>query len=240
MTTKRGGRKYKDAEITDNFNQEKLGVTKADITKAKRMIAAQKKLNAKPAVVKRTPKKKPPKTQDTNVNQPVSVMGYDDDGWPIFKSAAAGAEGTSELPSAPDPDEEDDEVSAQRMLADMRQVYKNLGGRKKLQELMAGDKEFMGMIKELMKAEISVITNKLKGRDGGSKQGFFVILKGLETEKPIVKAIEENKAINLRQIEKAINPTEYQMDQEEEEQDQSGGPGEIVKKAETVESVEGW
>jgi hypothetical protein len=247
MTTKRGGRPYKNAKIADGFNQSKAGITKKDIAQAKRVAAAERKLGAQAkSAVPAKPKPSTPKGtyQPDNVLPPV-ITGYDEEGWPIFaeteEPAPAGAAGTSE-PKHPPPgsEDEDDEATAHQMLADMRWVYKQVQGRSKLKTLMAGDKEFMGMVKELMKAEISIITNKMKGKDGGGRQGFFVILKGLEEEKPIVKALQENKVIDIRQIERAINPAEYQPDQDDSEQVHEISPAEIVKKAESVESVENW
>ena len=236
MTSKRGGRKYKDAGITENFNPNKLGVTKADVAKAKRVAAAEKKL-ASP----RPPRKKPPAPEPTP-----EITGYDDDGWPIFAEpeeppppGAAGTNGRAPI-TPPGTEEDDDTASAHQMLEDMRWVYKQLKGRNKLQILMANDKEFMALVKELMKAEVSILTNKMKARDGGNKQGFLVILKGLEEERPILDAIEKNKAIDVRQIERAMNPSEFQMDLEDDAADQSEKPAEIVKKADTVDSVENW
>uniref|UniRef100_A0A6M3JJA5 Uncharacterized protein n=1 Tax=viral metagenome TaxID=1070528 RepID=A0A6M3JJA5_9ZZZZ len=239
MTTKRGGRKYKDAKITEGFNKDKIGVTKKVMAQAKRVLAAQKKLSTKPVAQKYSRKKKPVSPPSGQPDTNLTVTGYDEDGWPVFASETP-VEAMGEKPFALVEDEDDDETSAQKMLSDMRWAYKKNKGRNKLQLLMAQDKEFMGMVKELMKAEISIITNKAKG--GGSRQGFFVVLKGLETEKPIVKLTEDmrNKApIDIGQIERALNPAADRTEMEEE-RDQRGGPAEIVKKVEGIESVEGW
>ena len=100
MTTKLGGRKYKDAKITEGFNQDKIGVTKEVMAQAKRAVAAQKKLSAKP---KRSYKKKPPVGRpDTNS----TITGYDAEGWPIFAPDAP-IDIVLPIPLVPDEDEDD-------------------------------------------------------------------------------------------------------------------------------------
>jgi hypothetical protein len=242
MTSAKGGRPYKSAKIADGFNPTKSGITKKDMAQAKRIALAEKKYAAKAKPP--SPRKKPAKvTAPAPVDSGFVITGLDAEGWPVW-GLPLGAEGTSEPTRPPAPpkvkdDSEDDEVSAQKMLADMRWVYKTLDGREKLKAMMAGDKEFMAMVKELMKAEISILTNKAKA-GGSGRQGFFVILKGLEEEKPIVQALEQNQVIDIRQIERAINPAEYQMEEDEGEQVRGAGPAEIVKKAEGIESIENW
>lgn len=136
---------------------------------------------------------------------------------------------------ANDPDDSDDSKSAYQMLQDMRWVYRNVSGRKKLKTMMADDKQFQFLVKELMKIETSLMAAKVRaqgqrGGDGNSN-GFFVILKGLEDDKAVIAQLAkqrgESKTIDLAQIDHAMNP-EATFEFEEE------------RKVEELEGPEGW
>ena len=105
----------------------------------------------------------------------------------------------------------DDEKSANQLLADMRWVYRQVNGRKKLKELIKGDdKQFVFMVKELMKIEAAKI---LKTKDGDtSSQTVFVVLKGLDEEKKYLV----DDAVNMKQIQHAIQPESGEFEPEPE------------------------
>jgi len=107
-----------------------------------------------------------------------------------------------------DIDEDDDRSSAQ-MLKDMRWVYRNVKGRSKLKLLVEDDdKQFVFMVKELMKIEASILAAKIRkegvGAEGGVNQNFFVVLKGLEEDKAILEQVD--KTVDMKQIARAMNP----------------------------------
>ena len=68
------------------------------------------------------------------------------------------------------------------MLSDMRWVYSQVDGRRKLLEMVKGDdKQFAFMIKELIRFETAEAERKA-GKSAGNGGGFFVVIKGLEDE----------------------------------------------------------
>jgi hypothetical protein len=244
------GRKIKGAEIVNGFNRKKRGVTQADINRAKRVLAQQKKAD---------PWADPTITDTTISSLPIDPLQEE-----ILASADNPANQKSDLGSqqspapqpAPQPaplkppptppvqkdrfveDDDDEEMKfAHQMIADVRSIYKKMRGKQKLEELMENDKEFMSIFKELMKVETALMLKKLGAKDGGVGEGagFFVILKGLESEKPIVKAMMEETDIDIKQVERAMNPTAELLGDAEEINDKRS-PGEIVKKAEIVET----
>jgi len=97
------------------------------------------------------------------------------------------------------------------LLADMRWVYRQVNGRKKLKELIKGDdKQFVFMVKELMKIEAAKI---LKTKDGDtSSQTVFVVLKGLDEEKKYLV----DDAVNLKQVQHVIQPESGEFEPEPE------------------------
>ena len=80
-------------------------------------------------------------------------------------------------------DDEDPEISlTSKMLSDMRWVYSQVDGRKKLLDMVKGDdKQFAFMIKELIRFETAEAERKA-GKSAGEGGGFFVVIKGLEDE----------------------------------------------------------
>jgi len=104
------------------------------------------------------------------------------------------------------PVEEDEANASMRMLADMRHVYKKLKGREKLEKLMKSDREFLFMIKELMKIESAQLTAKIRAKEGPEQDNrmVFVVLKGLEEEKKFLDVTD--KDVDLKQISSALNP----------------------------------
>lgn len=102
------------------------------------------------------------------------------------------------------------------MLRDMRAAYKKLGGKKKLIDMLEeDDKQFVFMVKELMKVETALITARIRVKDDmGAKgnQTVFVVLKGLEDAPITVGPAEAKESIDLRQIAHVLTPdgTEYE------------------------------
>jgi hypothetical protein len=69
------------------------------------------------------------------------------------------------------------------MLSDMRWVYSQVDGRRKLLEMVKGDdKQFAFMIKELIRFETAEAERKAGKVGGVGGGGFFVVIKGLEDE----------------------------------------------------------
>lgn len=117
---------------------------------------------------------------------------------------------------------EDDVKSAYQMLQDMRWVYKNVKGRQRLKELCADDKQFLFMVKELMKIEAGLMNAKIKRNEdgeGGGQTTVFVVMKGLMDEvkvpdKKVGKVIDvgnkddgdSDQEVDFKQIEHILNP----------------------------------
>jgi hypothetical protein len=188
------GRKSKDALIADEFNlHKKGGLSKAEQRAARMQKAQDDLLKRKQAQELLDIKKKLGKVEDR-------------------------LEGVSpEEPEKEEPSEakdEDDAKSAYKMLQDMRWVYRNVSGRRKLKELVEGDdKQFVFMVKELMRIEAALLSAKIRktGEEGDGKvnQNFFVVLKGLEEDKKVLDLV--SKDIDLKQISRATNPDGTEM-----------------------------
>jgi hypothetical protein len=109
-----------------------------------------------------------------------------------------------------DSPEEEDGSFAYQMLRDLRAAYKSGKGKSKLLTLMKDDKEFKFLIKELLKVETAMMAAKIR-RDpgqggGGDRPAVYVVLKGLECEKPLLTAIAKNEAFDIEQVMAATNP----------------------------------
>jgi hypothetical protein len=73
-------------------------------------------------------------------------------------------------------------ISTDKMIQDLRWAYSQLNGRQKLKEMMADDKQFSFIVKELLRLEAA---EKEKDKGGSSGMGFFVIIRGLNDEKAL-------------------------------------------------------
>lgn len=198
MTTKLGGRPYKDEEITDNFNRDKI--QKPLTMKQKRQINMQKARNAKALKLGR-------KIDSRDLSNPIEESPAPEPKEPQGKDK-----------------EKDDVKLAYQMLQDLRHAYRyapgpnGKKGRSRLLELMKSDAEFKSMVKELVKVETSLVAASIRKTGDGptpgvGTQNFFVVLKGLEEEKTILPCGEEDKTVDLKQIRNAIDPDrmpEYQ------------------------------
>ena len=118
--------------------------------------------------------------------------------------------------------DDNDIKSAYQMLQDMRWVYRDVKGRKKLRAMVAGDdRQFVFLVKELMKIEAAVLAAKIRKTDEpiSGSQNFFVVLKGLEGDKSMLESIDINKEgiVGIRQMQNILKPDgkEYEMDEEE-------------------------
>jgi hypothetical protein len=132
------------------------------------------------------------------------------------------------------------DLSSYKMLQDMRWIYKTMSGRRKLKELMkSDDKQFVSMIKELIKMESALIAAKIK-KDGSilggnGEQSFFVILKGLHDTPSGVAVPGESSGIDHHQLERAINPNSDLVPAEDEPEPDH--PPEIVRAADVMAQV---
>jgi hypothetical protein len=177
------GRKQKDRVIKDGFNlNKKGGLTKREEAAAKRQIRLQRE-----------------QEQFLKKQKELEIAKL------ATKLALKQVEGTT--PEDVVPDEEDDTRSSDQMLSDMRWVYKKVQGRRRLKELIeSDDKQFVFMVKELMKIEAAKI---LKTKDDGSvNQTVFVVLKGLDEE----KKYEVDDKIDMKQVQHVIQPEAGQFE----------------------------
>jgi hypothetical protein len=235
MTSKLGGRPTKDAPITDSFNTSKLNVKNKDIRAAKR----QERL-AKMRVDQVKEKTGEMLDAAAQLAQEEIEKVKKQVGIKSTKPTSLPDEEPDETP--PDPDE--DEKSAYKMLQDLRYAYRKAkgptgkSGKMRLLELMADDKEFKYMVKQLLSIESSLMAAKMrKGEEPGGvgQQNFFVILKGLEDEKKVMGGLVD-KAVDMKQIERAINPTDDGSWQQEEEVERNAAPEQLSK----VNDTEDW
>ena len=148
------GRKEKDRIIKEGFNKDKTNaLSKKDLAKAKRQAKTDEKKTKERAKAKAEEKKVKDKEEAEEAE--------------YIRQMAEGDEDAKEI---------------HQMLKDMRWVYKHVSGRKKLRDLvMKDDKQFVILVKELMRLESAILAAKLKkGEEGADGQAVFVILKGLE------------------------------------------------------------
>lgn len=103
-------------------------------------------------------------------------------------------------------DLEVDAASAYKMLMDMRAVYKDVGGKKKLLNLIKDDdKLLMVMVKELMKIEASLMSTEIRSKETTNNQNAtFVILKGLYDDGAAV--VQKVEGVDIAQIQDVLNP----------------------------------
>jgi uncharacterized protein YdbL (DUF1318 family) len=230
MANRLGGRKSKDSVISDNFNTSKvytkprkrptppaptaadqsptaqlasvIGITAADID------AWGEDIQSSLTGAEEPPDSYEP-TEDTREEDPPAdaiKMTPMPTPTPISSTPAATAGSSGSAPRNEMEGDGEDRF-AEDLMEDMRYVYKQLGGRTKLRALMTGDKEFIGLVKDLMKVEAAYLAKKLGLKGENQPQGFLVVLKGLEGDDKLVKDIRNNKAIDFKQIERAMNPT---------------------------------
>ena len=168
----------KDKAITDNFNAKKLGGLSKKDLNKAKAAAAKQK-KAKQAAAAAAKAAK------------------------VAAARAAKAEADLEKSL-----EQDDAKSAYQMLQDMRYVYRKLKGKQKLATLMADDRQFLFMVKELMKIEGQQIAARIRAKEGpqgGGQQTVFVVLKGLE-DGPVIELGKEDSEIDHKQIAQALTP----------------------------------
>jgi hypothetical protein len=146
-----------------------------------------------------------------------------------------------EMPTSPNsPNDADDAKSAYQMLQDMRWVYRNVRGRKKLKDMVdADDKQFLFMVKELMKIETSLLSAKIRTKEDntvGGQQTVFVVLKGLDA--PMQKVVDMSVPVEERKyIERAqrmVNP-DMEFKDETVEVDSTGAPEMLLGRLNNVE-----
>ena len=103
---------------------------------------------------------------------------------------------------------EEEVAEAYKMLQDMRWVYRMVNGREKLKKLVEGnDRQFVAMVKELLKIESAIMTAKIRTKEerlGEGQKTVLVILKGLEEEKKYIDVTPTD--VDTRQIAQMLNP----------------------------------
>ena len=196
MTTRLGGRTPKDVKITEGFNLIKKGDFR--LPKKVRLQLGKEDKERKEARIRLEEKAK--ELRELN-----EINVIDEEGVKLDK---------------------DDEKSASKMLQDLRYAYRNAvgpdgkKGRNRLLALLESDAEFKFAVRELVKVDTAIVTAKLRkneGPEGGvGQQNFFVVLKGLEEEKKFLTAGTEDKTVDMKQIQRAMNPDENSYEPEEE------------------------
>lgn len=97
-----------------------------------------------------------------------------------------------------------------QVLKDLREAYASVDPKKKLKELIKTDKDFADVVKNLLRVETALLATKMKEKDNGITGGsaaVFVIIKGLEDEKRVDKAIKlTDTGVDLEQVMNALNP----------------------------------
>jgi hypothetical protein len=233
MTSKLGGRPTKDAPISDAFNQLKVGdvLTKKDISAAKRAARMEK--------LRQDEEKRKQKENLARLADQVARVTAKLGDVPVVKEEKEEITETEVTNAGEDP--QSDEKSAHKMLLDLRYAYRNSkgpGGKKgkqRLVELMENDADFKFAVKELLKIEAALMAAKIR-KDGSGEglgvgqQNFFVVLKGLESERPMLEAMSD-KTVDMKQIQRAMNPEENSYEPEEEV-NQRDAPEQLQKKVE--------
>jgi hypothetical protein len=203
---KKPGIKPKDSPISDNFNVAKKGnLSQAELKKAKR----EAKLERERQELANLEQQQALDRVQKRIDALKGVM----EGKPVPE------------PETPEPEDESDDLkSAYRMLKDLRYAFQNSKGkdgkkgRQRLVSMMETDAEFKFMIKELVRIETALLSAKIRTKEttpGDTNNMVFVILKGLEDEKKVMKQIE---GIDMKQIDNALNPNAppvYEADESE-------------------------
>lgn len=209
------GRKTKDAPISENFNTDKtIKLNRASLAAAKKQAMANARQAKDDEAERRKLRKEKTALERKIMREQLVKMAQkgleateeeaEDERRELAKEAAEAAKKRGE----PEPSKED-EQSAYQMLQDMRYVYKKVDGRMKLKNLIASDdRQFVFMVKELMKIEAQLMSAKIRAKEdlnGGAQQTVFVVLKGLE-DMPKVLDVTPDDDIDHRQIAAAMTP----------------------------------
>ena len=224
-----GGKAAKDKVIVDGFNHKKktpkfAPLEDRQLKKAMRIVAKASKpitdLEKSIAEAKLLQKQVDKETEAAEKAFAAAALRVE----------LANEVSPAEIPTSPNsPDDANDAKSAYQMLQDMRWVYRNVRGRKKLKDMVdSDDKQFLFMVKELMKIETSLLSAKIRTKEDntvGGQQTVFVVLKGLDS--PMQKVVDVSVPVDDRRyIERAqrmINP-DMELRAEEVELDDRGAP----------------
>jgi hypothetical protein len=260
-----GGRKPKDASITNAFNALKVGdvLTKKDISAAKRAAKVEKlrlkeEKKARQEEIRKLSDKlaKVGKQVGLKVGQEIvndeHEEQYEEGEGESIEERIEGGVVDSSSPDSSDPVAESNTKSAYQMLEHLRYAYRNSKsttsgkkGRARIVELMNDDKEFKFIVKELLKIEASLLSAKIRkegdndgGKGGVGQQNFFVVLKGLEDEKKLLSdAGVVDKTVDMKQIQRAMNPEMGEV-YEVEEVSKTQPPEQLGKG--NTGGVDGW
>ena len=143
---------------------------------------------------------KPKDSEITDNFNPDKITGEDDREMELLARQQALAEGGEVS--------EEEVAEAYKMLQDMRWVYRMVNGREKLKKLVEGnDRQFVAMVKELLKIESAIMTAKIRTKEerlGEGQKTVLVILKGLEEDKKYIDVTPTD--VDTRQIAQMLNP----------------------------------
>lgn len=181
-----GGPKTKDSAITEGFNRNRKGLSKAELARAKREAKARAVLEGE----KRKSASEELERLAERAGKLRDQLGIAE-GEPVFV-------------------EEDEafESSPEEMIRDLRYAYRKGVGKKKLQEMMKDERHGVALIRELVKVEVAFLQAKLRMREDQrpeAQQAVFVVIKGLADEKKY-EAEVTGAAIDMKQISRALNP----------------------------------
>ena len=180
----KGGHDAKDKVLVDGFNPIK------ELTPAQQKVRANA-LNALAIAHKNTAERKRLAKEEA-----------------ARRAAAVEAARAAGVYVDPMPEIAEEEILESVLFQDMRAIYKKLKGREKLEKWAKDDKNFMTLVKELMKQESAVLAAKIRKGEGeinGGSQSFFVVLKGLEEEKGLAEKFDD-KTVDMKQVKHVLEP----------------------------------
>lgn len=191
-----GGPKSKDVSITEGFNRSKKGMSKAEQARAKREAKARELADAE----KR-------KSAEGELDRLADRAAKLRDQLGLDAELEPENAGTARV--------DDADASSDEMIRDLRWAYRTGLGKRKLKEMMKDDKLGLPLIRELVKVEVAYLTAKLRQKEElkpEQQQQVFVVIRGLEDEKKFDVEVSKGEAVDMRQIQHALNPdgTEYE------------------------------
>lgn len=196
MGTKSGGPKRRGVEIIDGQNEKKLNaLSKRELSKARTAAKKADKERKKRDAERKHLEYEKEKAERERIAEEIRELAASKMIGEDRKEREEEFSNTIQKDQSSDQKDQVDEKSAYEMLQDMRWVYRKVKGRKKLSELIENDdKQFVFMVKELMKIESSLLNTRAKAKDEPNDKMVFVVLKGLE--KPPVSEDDESPRLS--------------------------------------------
>lgn len=210
--TKKGGAVPKDKKFTEEINKSKSN-------KLNRNELRAAKLQKQKEELERLKQEKELQKLASDLEKAKRKLGVDG----ATQDEYANEIDDSLATPPTDPQDEDDVKSAYRMLQDMRWVYRNVRGRKKLKDLvMTDDKQFVTLVKELMKIEAQLMSAEIRSKEAGNAGGqntVFVVLKGLQDDPRLSVGSVKSGTVDFRQISHVLDPESAPYEPEVENSD---------------------